>query len=92
MKLTFPPGVNQFVDVDGKLYAPDAAGQVDIGPATPDRMRSFLNAGFTAVSTTATRPTTGLFAGLPYFDLTLGKPIWRNGANSGWVDATGAAV
>ena len=26
------------------------------------------------------------------FDTTLNKPIWRNAANTGWVDATGAGV
>jgi hypothetical protein len=40
--------------------------------------------------TTAERPTQGLYAGLRYFDTTLGKPIWYNGSN--WVDATGATV
>lgn len=41
--------------------------------------------------TTANRPTTGLVTGVSqYFDTTLGKPIWRNGAN--WVDSTGATV
>jgi hypothetical protein len=44
------------------------------------------------VDTTANRPTAGLYAGQQYFDSTLGKPIWRNAANSGWVDATGGAV
>jgi hypothetical protein len=39
---------------------------------------------------TADRPTKGLYVGRPYFDTTLGKPIWYSG--SGWVDATGAAV
>lgn len=37
--------------------------------------------------TTAQRPTSGLWAGMPYFDTTLGTPIWYSG--SGWVDATG---
>ena len=40
--------------------------------------------------TTAQRPTKNLWAGRPYFDTTLGKPIWYEGP--GWVDATGAAV
>lgn len=39
---------------------------------------------------TADRPTKGLYPGRPYFDTTLGKPIWYSG--SGWVDATGAAA
>ena len=44
--------------------------------------------------TTATRPTNTaiMYAGYYYFDTTLGKPIYRNTANTGWVDATGTAV
>ena len=42
--------------------------------------------------TTANRPTEGLFPGRPYFDTTLGQPIWVNAAGTGWVDATGSAV
>lgn len=41
---------------------------------------------------TANRPFSTAFAGMIYFDTTLNKPIWRNAANNGWVDATGAAV
>lgn len=40
--------------------------------------------------TTAQRPTVNLWTGRPYFDTTLGKPIWHSGA--GWVDSTGGAV
>lgn len=39
--------------------------------------------------TTASRPTSP-FTAQSYYDTTLGKPIWYDGAN--WVDATGAAV
>lgn len=39
---------------------------------------------------TANRPAINLYAGKPYFDTTLGKPIWYEGP--GWVDATGASV
>lgn len=39
---------------------------------------------------TAERPTVNLWTGRPYFDTTLGKPIWYK--TTGWVDATGAAV
>lgn len=44
--------------------------------------------------TTAARPTTTaiMYAGYMYFDTTLGKPIWRNAANAGWVDSSGATV
>jgi paraquat-inducible protein B len=42
--------------------------------------------------TTANRPTTGTYAGMPFFDTTLNKPIWRNSSNNGWVDSTGTTV
>lgn len=43
---------------------------------------------------TNARPTQGQFVGMPYFDTTLGIPIWLKtpGAVSVWVDATGAPV
>ena len=37
---------------------------------------------------TTGRPTTGLRAGLAYFDTSLSKPVWYSG--SAWVDSTGA--
>lgn len=42
--------------------------------------------------TTAERPNSAAVTGMQYFDTTLNKPIWRNAANTGWVDATGATV
>jgi len=57
---------------------------------------NWLMASFTMIfdvqnsGTTANRPTKGLYTGKPYFDTTLGKPIWYKTA--GWVDATGAGV
>ena len=41
---------------------------------------------------TSDRPDSFARPGLQYFDTTLNKPIWRNAANSGWVDATGSSV
>jgi hypothetical protein len=51
----------------------------------------------TAVSTagiSTSRPTQGQYQGMPYFDTTLGKPIWLKtpGASPVWVDATGTPV
>lgn len=46
----------------------------------------------TYYGTTAERPSTAAVPGMHYFDTTLNKPIWRNAANSGWVDSTGTAV
>lgn len=45
----------------------------------------------TQYGTTADRPTFCV-PGQMYFDTDLNKPIWRNGDNNGWVDATGASV
>ncbi len=44
--------------------------------------------------TTAQRPTTNQYIGKPYFDVTLGKPIWLKtpGNSPVWVDATGTVV
>ena len=39
---------------------------------------------------TSARPTMQLQVGDQFFDKTLGKPIWWNGAH--WVDATGTQV
>ena len=44
------------------------------------------------IGTTANRPTINTSPGQFFYDATLGKPIWRNAANTGWTDATGAAV
>lgn len=93
MKLNFPVGIGIFEDPSGGRWAPDANGQVDIAGANPD---PFLVAGFTYVTdpgyTTGGRPTTGLTPCMPAFDTTLGKPIWRNATNTGWIDATGTVV
>lgn len=45
--------------------------------------------------TTAQRPTNGLEVGTPFFDQSLGKPVWVKTpapAPAVWVDATGAVV
>ena len=42
-----------------------------------------------ASGATASRPT-AVYVGQPYFDTTIGKPVWWNGTT--WVDATGTAA
>jgi hypothetical protein len=43
--------------------------------------------------TTANRPTAGLYVGRPYYDTTLGKPIWLDSVRpTVWHDATGTPV
>lgn len=39
---------------------------------------------------TGARPTKNLYTGKPYFDTTLGRPIWWNGA--AWIKADGTVV
>lgn len=55
-----------------------------------DAIRRSSNAVFALL--TASGPTTGRptasFVGQPYFDTTLGFPVWWNGSH--WVNATGA--
>lgn len=82
-----------------KLDAPSPGQAVDGGGAfTPmwdaffTRVRDALVAR-SQFGTTAQRPTTKLEIGIPYFDVTLGKPIWvKTVSPRVWVDATGAAV
>lgn len=45
-----------------------------------------------AATATTGRSTTNLYPGKPEFDTTLNKPIWRNAANTGWVDSAGQSV
>lgn len=43
--------------------------------------------------TTAQRPVANLYVGKPYFDTTLGQPIWvRSSPPTVWINAAGAAV
>lgn len=93
MKLNFPnvPASTKLYDKNGLLLLPDANGQLDIGATDP---ASYLDLGFTlpqSLVTTATRPAVAI-AGTPLFDITLGVPIWRNAAQTGWVNASGTLV
>lgn len=52
--------------------------------------QNILTASSSSGATTA-RPTTNQYIGMPYFDTTLGKPVWLEtpGSSPVWVDATG---
>ena len=95
VKLTAPAGTTLFTTQSGVQLYPDANGVFTIDPTVVD-VNDLLAAGFqTFVDTaaaSASRPTTGLYSGLMFFDTTLNKPVWRNATNSGWVDATGTAA
>ena len=92
-----PPGITGFTDITGTHYTPDANGFISV----PDlgTVQGALEGGVglfmipqTIVCTTAKRPTANLQPGMNLLDSTLGKPIWRNSANTQWVDATGSTV
>lgn len=51
---------------------------------------STLLGALTTSGTTAERPIKGLYVGRPYFDTTIGIPIWYKGAN--WVNASGGII
>ncbi|AEW47022.1 hypothetical protein BCP78_0015 [Bacillus phage BCP78] len=81
---------------------PDANGNVTITiPSTTGFVKKVNNVlpdanGAVTINlfpsgTTAQRPTTTV-VGQYFFDTTLNKPLYRNAANNGWVDGTGAPV
>lgn len=92
--LNAPAGASE-VHISGLLFRAAANGTIT---ADSKHQAQLIAAGCTLPGTapgvyaTAKRPTTGLYAGMGIFDSTLGKPVWRNAANSGWVDATGTAA
>lgn len=58
-----------------------------------DAQRRSINAIFALLSAagpTSGRPASPSFVGQPYFDTTLGVPVWWSGAH--WVNASGASV
>ena len=91
MSTMLAPGRGKFVMKDGFAYTIGGAGlAVDVqAKHIPDASKL----GFIAFhGASTTRPTVDLSPGQMTFDGTLGKPIWRNYANTAWVDATGAVV
>lgn len=75
--------------------SPSITGNADVFGATLSN--NFLGSPVSMVDgtvgnsgTTSARPTSGLYAGYQYYDITLKKPIWYTG--SGWADGSGAAV
>jgi len=98
--ITIPNISGMVKSVNGTV--PDANGNVTITiPSTsgfvkkvnniaPDASGNLTLNVFTS-GTTAQRPTITT-VGQYFFDTTLNKPLYRNAANNGWVDGTGAPV
>jgi len=90
-KMRAPAGIIRLF-IDGTKLVPDATGMINVPTAL---ISAAVAAGCVIPhdsGTTASRPNTNLSPGQFYFDATLNKPIWRNAANSGWIDATGTAA
>jgi|GEM_PF-2907708 len=80
--------VNQGYGTTVQIYIPQQSNAVYFRSYS-GTWSSWIKIG-TSASSTANRPTTGLYTGYMHFDTTLGKPIWWDGAV--WKDATGATV
>jgi hypothetical protein len=79
--------------------AVDTQGPRGLLVAVSEGWRNFFVAAYnimialTGSGTTAQRPTAFIYIGRPFFDTTLGLPIWVQSTNpTVWVDATGAVV
>lgn len=70
-------------------YAPLDARSINI-TTTADQVKLYRASRSIDSGTTAQRPNIDLYVSQPYFDTTLGKPIWWNG--SVWKDAAGTTV
>src|SRR5690606_30075905 len=73
------------LDTPGADTVPSTAAVADAVGAVADTVGEL-----TGADETSERPVEGAFLGQPFFDATLGHPVWWGGTE--WVDATGAAV
>ena len=88
MALINSPPTTAVDTLNGNQLAPPSEG-----------WRAFFNAVFTICNalttsgTTAQRPTTLLWIGRTYFDVTIGLPIWiQSTGPTVWIDAAGTPV
>ncbi len=73
------------------IAIPSVAGFVKKVNNTAPDANGNVNVNLFPSGTTAQRPATAV-VGQYFFDTTLNKPLYRNAANNGWVDGTGAPV
>ena len=93
MKMSAPGTSQSYSVADGTTFSPGLDGTLDV-PANYVAQLTQLGwslAPDAACDTTANRPATAN-PGDMFFDSTLGIPIWRNAANSAWVNASGSTV
>jgi hypothetical protein len=88
VKVFVGAGIGRLHLADGTVATPNANGEVTVDAK---HAADLLRAGFAVESgagPTAARPSVAP-PGTSFFDTTLNKPVWRNAAGTGWVDATG---
>jgi hypothetical protein len=90
-KIQLQPGVHRVQVRDGTKYDADTNGQISVQDKHVGEIVSMGGIVAGNVGPTAGRPPTA-GPGTLYFDTTLNKPVWRNAAATGWVDATGTGA
>ena len=84
--------LEQLAEVDTRLTTAMAGVTELVADAEETLTELEIIAGNVVKTTTERNSMSPVSAGLMIFDSTLSKPIWRNGANTSWVDATGTVV
>lgn len=91
VKMFVGAGIARLHLADGTVATPNANGEVTVDAK---HAADLIRAGFAvegSAGATSARPAAAP-AGTMWFDTSLNKPVWRNAAATGWVDATGASA
>ena len=95
IRLIPPRGIPPYLNLDGLSIqiSPDGSYSVDAKYAISLLLQGYLLAPDDVLTgTMASLVGLPVVPGFSFFETTLNKPIWRNVANSAWLDATGAVV
>jgi len=90
-----PANSPPYLNLDGAnlQIGPDGSYSVDAKYAIGLLLQGYLLApDDVLIGTMASLVGVPVVPGFSFFETTLNKPIWRNVANSAWLDATGAVV
>lgn len=81
-------------DASSQTWIPTSATKAeDVGTYSANDIDTKIGT-LKQTGTSGNRPTSNAYVGMPFFDTTLGKPIWCHslGNPNIWVDSTGANV